>query len=74
MKKYDFFNVIAIALFTPLIAFSQQISEIKTEGISFNEGASVKFEIKFVEQGRCGLQLNFGDGSTTDLRIEDTSN
>lgn len=73
MKKITAFNLGAIALIAPLIAFSQQISEIKTEGNSFNEGSSVKFEILFNGQGRCGLQFNFGDGSTSDFRVEDPS-
>lgn len=73
MKKITVFNLGAIALITPLIAFSQQISEIKTDGLAFNEGSSVKFEISFNGQGRCGLQFNFGDGSTSDFRVEDTS-
>ena len=73
MKKITAFNLGAIALITPLIAFSQQISEIKTDGLAFNEGSSVKFEISFNGQGRCGLQFNFGDGSTSDFRVEDTS-
>lgn len=73
MKKITAFNLGAIALITPLIAFSQQISEIKTDGLTFNEGSSVKFEISFNGQGRCGLQFNFGDGSTSDFRVEDSS-
>jgi hypothetical protein len=73
MKKITAFNLGAIALIAPLIAFSQQISEIKTDGLTFNEGSSVKFEISFNGQGRCGLQFNFGDGSTSDFRVEDSS-
>jgi hypothetical protein len=53
--------------------YGQQISEIKTDGLTFNEGSSVKFEISFNGQGRCGLQFNFGDGSTSDFRVEDSS-
>ena len=53
--------------------YGQQISEIKTDGLAFNEGSSVKFEISFNGQGRCGLQFNFGDGSTSDFRVEDAS-
>ena len=73
MKKIIAFNLGAIALIAPLVAFSQQISEIKTDGLTFNEGSSVKFEISFNGQGRCGLQFNFGDGSTSDFRVEDSS-
>jgi hypothetical protein len=55
------------------VVYGQQISEIKTDGLAFNEGSSVKFEISFNGQGRCGLQFNFGDGSTSDFRVEDSS-
>ena len=73
MKKIDKLKIGLVVLLAPLISFSQQINEIKTDGLAFNEGSSVKFEISFNGQGRCGLQFNFGDGSTSVFRVEDTS-
>jgi hypothetical protein len=65
--------LLAYALCFSINVFSQQISEIKTEGKSFVEGNTVKFEINFSGQGRCGAQINFGDGSTSDIRVEDST-
>jgi hypothetical protein len=65
--------LLAYALCFSINVFSQQISEIKTEGKSFVEGNTVKFEINFSGQGRCGAQINFGDGSSSDIRVEDST-
>lgn len=69
MKKI---SVSMIALLSASV-FAQQIQEIKADNKAINEGDLVRLEIALTGQGRCGIQVNFGDGSTNDLRVEDAS-
>ncbi len=64
--------LLAFLLAAP-VAKSEEIDDLQVDSRVQAQGAAIAIKVSFASGGSCGLRISYGDGSTSDHKVEDTS-
>lgn len=65
--------VISVLLTAASVAKSEEINDLQVDSGVQAQGANVTIRVSFASGGSCGVRISYGDGSTSDHRVRDTS-